>query len=194
IGINGTVNPFPEDREWIVDYYMKKIFLGHRDYSNLLPFKAEDMEDSDLFRERVIIHPSSGSRKKNLPPGLFLRLKENFADPLFVGGEADHWLSRFVMPYYFDHDIIKTASLLKRARLFIGADSGLAHLSAYLGIPTIIIYGPTDPVVWRPVGEKVLQIRPSDCKPCFPDVCKERHCLNVEENIIEAIMVSAYPR
>ncbi|MFN3395259.1 MAG: glycosyltransferase family 9 protein [Thermodesulfovibrionales bacterium] len=194
IGINGTVHPFPEDREWIVDYYIKRLCLENRDYSSCLPFKAEDIEDSDLFRERVIIHPSSGSIKKNLPPGLFLRLKENFVDPLFVAGEADHWLSGFVRPYYFDHDIIKTASLLKRARLFIGADSGLAHLSAYLGIPTIIIYGPTDPVVWRPVGDNVLQIRPSDCKPCFPHVCKEKHCFNAEEIIVEEIMASAYPR
>lgn len=193
IGING-IFPFPEDREWIVEYYLKRLCLDDRDFSNILPFSPEDIEDSELFRGKVIIHPSSGSRKKNLQPSLFLRLKEIFADALIVAGEADHWLSRFVRPYYFDHDIIKTASLLKRVRLFVGADSGLAQLSAYLGIPTIIIYGPSDPVIWRPVGEDVVQIRISDCKPCFPDVCKERHCLNVEENIVEAIMASAYPR
>lgn len=193
IGINGTVHPFPEDREWIVDYYLKRLSFDNRNYSRTLPFKEEEINDSGLFRERVIIHPSSGSKKKNLPPGLFLRLKEIFADALFVAGEADNWLSHFVRPYYFEQDIIKTASLLKKAGLFIGSDSGLAHLSAYLGIPTIIIYGPTDPVIWRPVGENVVQIRTSDCKPCFPDVCKERHCLNVEDEIIEAVMASAYP-
>lgn len=194
IGINGTVHPFPGDREWIVAYYIKKLCLDNKNYSNILPFDGEDIEDSDFFRERVIIHPSSGSKKKNLPPELFLRLKGNFPDALFVAGEADNWLSHFVRPYYFDHDIIKTASLLKKASLFVGADSGLAHLSAYLGIPTIIIYGPTDPVIWRPIGEQVIQIRLSDCKPCFPDVCKERDCFSNEEGIVEAVMASAYPR
>lgn len=189
IGINGTIQPFPEDREWIVHYYLKRLGLNDRDYSQRLPFKEKDLEHSDLFKEKVVLHPSSGSRKKNLPPALFLKLKEEFSDVLFVAGEADYWLSRFVKPFYFDHDIIKTASLLKKARLFIGADSGLAHLCAYVGIPTVVIYGPSDPVIWRPVGDRVIQIRPSDCKPCFPYTCTERFCLDKEENI-ESILSS----
>ncbi len=182
IGINGGIYPFPEKREWIVEYYLKRAGLSGKKFSKILPLEERNLNGAGLFKDRIIIHPSSGSRKKNLPARLFLNLKEIFPDALFVAGEADHWLSGYVTPFYLDHDIIKTASLLKRVRLFIGADSGLAHLSAYLGIETIIIYGPTDPVVWRPVGKRVIQIRASDCKPCFPDICPERHCLDDEDN------------
>lgn len=183
IGINGTIHPFPKEREWIVEYYLKGLGLADRHYSTRLPFEGKYLDNLDHFEERVILHPSSGSRKKDLPPALFLRLRDFYPDALFVAGEADQWLSHFVEPFYFDHDIIKTASLLKGARLFIGADSGLAHLSAYLGVKTIIIYGPSDPVIWRPIGERVIQVRTYDCKPCFPSICNDRRCLEDEENI-----------
>ncbi len=189
IGINGPIHPFPGKREWIVEYYLGRLGLNGRDYSRVLPLEKINFNGTDLFKERVIIHPSSGSKKKNLPARLFLNLKEIFPDALIVAGEADKWLSHFVRPFYFNHDIVKTACLLKEARLFIGADSGLAHLSAYLGIQTVIIYGPTDPLVWKPVGDRVIQIRPSDCKPCFPDICPQRHCLDDEDNIDRILLI-----
>jgi len=184
IGINGNLYPFPQEREWIVDYYLKRLGLQGLSYSKTLPFNEID----PIFKGKVIIHPSSGSRKKNLPPWLFLRLKELYPDGIFVAGEADSWIEEYVNPFYFDNDIIKTASMLRGARLFIGADSGLSHLSAYLGVKTVVIYGPTDPLVWRPVGEDIIPVRSSDCPPCFPHVCEERPCLN--ERIVEVIAES----
>lgn len=184
------IRPFPQTQEWIVEYYLKELGFHGSYFSRTLPLNnltARVPEEDELFRDRVIIHPSSGSRKKNLPPSLFLKLAELFPDALFVAGEADDWVSQHVGPFHFDHDILRTAALLRRARLFIGADSGLAHLSAYLGVKTVVIYGPTDPVIWRPVGERVIQLRPSKCKPCFPQVCRERQCLEDEKNIEEII-------
>lgn len=200
IGLSSTrdnsvkiVRPFPQKKEWIVEYYLRELGFREGHYSKLLPFNnltyRVSPEEERLFRERVIIHPSSGSKKKNLPPSLFLKIAELFPEALFVAGEADRWISQYVEPFYFDHDILRTAALLKRARLFIGADSGLGHLSAYLGVKTVVIYGPTDSLVWKPVGEKVIQIRPSRCKPCFPRVCKERHCLEGEDNIDEILSI-----
>ncbi len=182
IGMNGNLYPFPQEREWIVYYYLKRLGLQGESYSKTLPFN----EIEPIFKGKVIIHPSSGSKKKNLPPGLFLKLKELYPDGIFVAGEADSWIEEYVKPFYFDNDIIKTASILKGARLFIGADSGLSHLSAYLGVRTVVIYGPSDPYVWRPIGRDVITLRFSDCPPCFPHVCEEKGCLN--ESIIEMIV------
>ena len=42
------------------------------------------------------------------------------------------------------------ASLLSRARLYIGPDTALTHLAAALGVATVALYGPTDPVKWGP--------------------------------------------
>jgi heptosyltransferase-3 len=42
------------------------------------------------------------------------------------------------------------AWLLSRARLYVGPDTAITHMAAALGIPTIALYGPTDPVKWGP--------------------------------------------
>lgn len=42
------------------------------------------------------------------------------------------------------------ASLLSRARLVVGGDSGLTHLANAMGVPTVMIFGPTDPAVYSP--------------------------------------------
>ncbi len=41
------------------------------------------------------------------------------------------------------------------ARVYIGNDSGITHLAAAVGTPVVAVFGPTDPVVWAPRGERV---------------------------------------
>ena len=43
---------------------------------------------------------------------------------------------------------------LRRCRAYIGNDSGITHLAAYLGCPTIALFGPTDPRVWGSIGRR----------------------------------------
>jgi len=47
------------------------------------------------------------------------------------------------------------AGLLARCRVYIGNDSGMSHLAAAVGAPTVAIFGPTDPRVWGPRGPHV---------------------------------------
>lgn len=51
------------------------------------------------------------------------------------------------------------AALLSRS-LYIGADTGPTHLAAQIGVPTLALFGPTDPVVWSPVGPRVRVLAP----------------------------------
>jgi heptosyltransferase III len=53
------------------------------------------------------------------------------------------------------------AEKLSRARLFLGNDSGVTHLAAALGIPTLALFGPSNDTQWRPVGPAVTLLRPS---------------------------------
>jgi ADP-heptose:LPS heptosyltransferase len=46
----------------------------------------------------------------------------------------------------------EVAAVLQRSALFIGNDSGLMHLSAAAGAPTIGLFGPTDAATYGPVG------------------------------------------
>jgi hypothetical protein len=47
------------------------------------------------------------------------------------------------------------ACWLSRASLYLGNDSGITHLAAAVGTPTLALFGPTDPQVWAPRGTHV---------------------------------------
>ncbi|MBY0510857.1 MAG: glycosyltransferase family 9 protein [Rhodospirillaceae bacterium] len=53
-------------------------------------------------------------------------------------------------------DLLTVAAVLARARAFIGNDSGLGHMAAAVGIPTLAIFGPTDPSRYGPWGGQVV--------------------------------------
>lgn len=56
-------------------------------------------------------------------------------------------------------DVLTAFACLKRARLFIGNDSGLMHLAAAAGAPTIGLFGPSDERVYAPWGEATRVVR-----------------------------------
>ena len=52
-------------------------------------------------------------------------------------------------------DLYELACWLASARLYIGNDSGISHLAAAVGVPTIAIFVASDPQVWVPRGDRV---------------------------------------
>jgi heptosyltransferase II len=74
----------------------------------------------------------------------------------------------------------QSMALYTLMKLSICVDSGPAHLSAAVGTPTIALFGPTDPVRWRPFGEKHLALFDEQliCRPCnYNKTCIDRPCL-----------------
>lgn len=64
------------------------------------------------------------------------------------------------------------ADLLTRATLFVGTDCGARHLAAALGLPTVTIFGPTDPGGWNPPGPRHVAVRTGEsCSPCDLTTC-----------------------
>jgi ADP-heptose:LPS heptosyltransferase len=61
-------------------------------------------------------------------------------------------------PVARDWSLPRLAAVMVEAALFLGNDSGLTHLAAGVGAPTIALFGPTDPIVWAPLGPRVLVI------------------------------------
>jgi ADP-heptose:LPS heptosyltransferase len=166
---------------WVLEYYLKLLGLPSH-YSQTLPI---DADPNSPFKGKVVLHPSSGSPKKNPPIELFLEI-ENFLTVLgyqcvYLVGEADQWLKAYVKNFVEMSQPLQIAKALKSALFFVGNDSGLSHLSAYLGLPTFIFYGPTDPVVWKPIGNSIFQISLNlSCSPCFPNTCQEMVCFDVK--------------
>jgi len=61
-----------------------------------------------------------------------------------------------------------SAALLQRSALYIGSDSGLAHLAAAVGTPPVTLFGPADPDRYCPFGYRqlVVQARTGICLGC----------------------------
>ena len=63
-------------------------------------------------------------------------------------------------------------ALIARCSLFISNDSGLMHVAGALGVPTIALFGSTNPVTTSPVGKQSVVIHHDvDCSPCLKPVC-----------------------
>jgi heptosyltransferase-2 len=113
----------------------------------------------------IALHPSSGSPRKNWSAERFqalaLRLRLENRRFLWVEGEADRevvdGLVRAVpAPVARDLPLTVLAALLSSSRGFVGNDSGVTHLAAAVGTPTIALFGPTDPHIWAPRGPSVV--------------------------------------
>ena len=65
-------------------------------------------------------------------------------------------------------------ALIARCDLFVTNDSGLMHVAGALGVPTVAIFGSTNPKTTYPLGERtVLVRRPVDCSPCLKQECPD---------------------
>ena len=62
--------------------------------------------------------------------------------------------------------------LISQCRLFISNDSGLMHIAGALNIPTIAIFGSTNPATTSPAGDKSVVVRRDvSCSPCLKKTC-----------------------
>ncbi len=183
-----------------------RLYLNDHDLMWGMNFWKEKGVSEEEKSKVIIIHPGSGSKKKVWPLkrflGLFYHLRELFGSKvLIIIGPAEgpevwrHFEGIDSNPPIFAKglSLLQLASVMKGCRFFIGNDSGISHMASALEIPTISIFGPTDPRVWSPRGEKVLVLRRNlPCSPCSEErffLCKEIKCLEeIEEwEIIEGL-------
>jgi heptosyltransferase III len=110
----------------------------------------------------VVIHPFSGSVKKNWPLERYRELARCLQYPVRWCAGPEEPLENAVR---FDN-LYDLACWLAGARLYIGNDSGITHLAAAVGTPAVALFGPTDPAVWAPRGERVRVVAtPSPGEP-----------------------------
>ena len=64
--------------------------------------------------------------------------------------------------------IEKTALVLKRCRLLVSNDTGVMHIGAAIGTPTVGLFGPNSAVHWAPLGKRATYVRETKlrCSPC----------------------------
>jgi ADP-heptose:LPS heptosyltransferase len=124
---------------------------------------------------QIAIHPGSGGAAKCWPVENFAevieRLWQQNRPVLLLTGPADNdrlesilgQLSPAPKPELVqvlaNKPLLEVAHHLQACWGYLGNDAGITHLAAILGVPTVAIFGPSDPAVWRPVGPCVKVIR-----------------------------------
>jgi len=103
----------------------------------------------------AVIHPFSGRARKNWPLDRFRELAMRLPMPVRWCAGPEEILDGAVR---IEH-LYELGGWLASARLYIGNDSGITHLAAAVGTPVVAIFGPTDPAVWAPRGERVAIVQ-----------------------------------
>ena len=111
----------------------------------------------------VLIHPGSGGKAKCWALKNFQALAGELGNIVFVVGpvEMDHWPAERIdrlrghAPLWVCPELTSLAAAAAGAAAFVGNDSGVAHLAAAVGAPTVAIFGPTNPAHFAPVGRSV---------------------------------------
>lgn len=152
------------DRNTAFDMSCKHITPMYADIERGSAILAENGLEGDKI---VVIQPGSGGAKKNWPIEAFASvasiIKENGLQVVFLLGPAESSrLNADTIAALADTgkcisglSISEVIALLSQADAFLGNDSGITHLAASMGVPTTAIFGPTSPVVFRPIGPRV---------------------------------------
>jgi heptosyltransferase III len=168
----GRPDPSTSEVTHITAYLAKTVGLPWqkplRDISLSLPDIAQQEDGTGL----VALHPGSGGARKCWPVEHFAEViyslsQQHRAAVLVLAGPAER--ERLVQlrslldaspqsgpcEYLVDAPLLTIAQRLQQCQCYIGNDSGLTHLAGMLGLPTLALFGPSDPTLWHPPGPSV---------------------------------------
>lgn len=157
------------------------------------PAKANTPRPKHPANTPILIHPGSGGKHKNWPTAQwesFITHTQNVGRrfvPILGEVELETWpadtLARWQNQFaaVSCHTLDDLYDMLQSSRGLIGHDSGPAHLAAAMNLPTITLFGPTEPNVWSPFGNHVHVIAPPT--PCSMNWLRPEKVLSVLEEV-----------
>ncbi len=177
--------PSTGSRIHVAEYRLSQVApgLGLKGASSTLRLSKEYVGKAECFLEQaglgpgrrvLAIHPGSGGTAKCWPVDNYFALVENLQsvyDPfilIFSGPAEDEDMKKRVDSFARSHNrvlhaadfkLITAAALLSLCDLYIGNDSGFSHLAA-AACATLILFGATESLLWKPVGRDVHVISP----------------------------------
>jgi heptosyltransferase-1 len=145
----------------------------------------------------IVIHPFARWKTKLWPWEHYLQILCGFPDDRFVvvgEGAIRVPLPSNALDLRGKSTLWELMGILRHARVVISSDSGPAHIAAAYGVPTLVLFGATDPARTAPQGKRVKILRAPNiaCSPCLKRVCHNPEtmaCMNRlnAEQVIEAL-------
>ncbi len=140
----------------------------------------------------LIVHPGSGGQRKRWRAEGFRHVAEWWRgsgdrEVLILLGpaeaeEGEYW--RHCGHVETSLELAQVASMLTRASCYIGNDSGVSHLAGAVGTQGVVIFGPTRPEQWRPLGGGLKIIKNTSYRKKWPD----REGISLEEVTPEKVL------
>ncbi len=162
----------PEDREYVASF-----------------FKASS---GSFSRPLIAIHPGTSAKAffKRWGPDQYAQLADRLiqelnATVLFSWGDGElEWVEgirkEMKKPSLLapkTDSLTQLGEFYRHCDLYIGGDTGPMHIASFMGIPAVVIYGPTDPIENEPIGNHIKVRKEVGCNPCHEYSCKELFCL-----------------
>ena len=163
--------PDPAKATHITTYLAETIGLTWQKPLQEISLPLPGMTQPEKRTGPIALHPGSGGTRKCWPLERFVevidRLWQEKREVLVLAGPAEQ--ERLVLlrrllyahaqpglcEYLVDAPLLSIAERLQHCQCYIGNDSGLTHLAAMLGLPTLALFGPSDPITWHPPGPSV---------------------------------------
>lgn len=134
----------------------------------------------------AVIHPAAAFDTKQWATERFARVAEILASrglaivAITASTEAhvaDRLKKQMTAPVvaFTDLSLPEVTALLSQARLFVGNDSGIAHMAAAVGVPSVVIFGSSNTAHWRPWAKAPAEVvvEEMECQPCHGYFCEK---------------------
>ncbi|MBN1165266.1 MAG: glycosyltransferase family 9 protein [Candidatus Krumholzibacteriota bacterium] len=171
---------------------LPRVYLDREESENGRELIKRTIRDRGEGRPVIALFPGGTWQAKRWPTESFSRLSVMLRDRfdarvLVITGPGEDALVNQVIPPG-ERDIYAlpvlplrvVASILNNVQAVIANDGGIMHLAVSLRIPTIAIFGPTEPEIWFPYekgGPFRVLTRNEKCAPCHLHYCEDRGCL-----------------
>src|SRR5438552_7487655 len=103
------------------------------------------------FKPYAVIHPIASQPAKTWPAARFLEVAAYLdMEPVFIAGPGEDLSAFRKYRTLAGAPLSEIKNLLANASLFVGNDSGPAHMAAAFGLPVVVLFGSSNVDVWRP--------------------------------------------
>ncbi len=139
-----------------------------------------------IDRQFVVIHPAAAFATKQWAAGNFAHVANDLRNrglgvvAITKASEKsiiDEMNQEMTAPVeaFTDLTLPELTALLTRARLFVGNDSGIAHMAAAVQTPAVVIFGSSNTAHWRPWSQVAAEVvlEEMECQPCHGYFCEK---------------------